>query len=163
MKLSISFLVVVLLLVVGSGSAQTPAKDAETFKVLIKQRTDAQIAFDPSALDKILASDYLEISPTGDPDPRDKVLSFYNPESKPEPGKSSINLDIADYHIRSYGAFAIVIARFNYMIQADGKTLPPRSLRVMVVFRKEKGVWKIASTQYTGIRPSAVQKPAVKG
>jgi hypothetical protein len=31
----------------------------------------------------------------------------------------------------------------------------------MVVFRKDGGTWKIASVQYTGIRPAA-QKPAQK-
>lgn len=161
MKSRILFLLLALLTTIGAVSAQSPARDAETFEALIKQMTDAQIAFDPATLDKILAPDYIEISPTGDPDSREKVLSFYGPENKPEPGKSSINLEITEHSIRSYGIFAVVIARFNYRIEAEGKSLPPRSLRVTVVFRKEKNAWKLTSTQYTGIRIMPAAKPAV--
>jgi len=52
-----------------------------------------------------------------------------------------------------------VIVRLNYTFTSDGKTLPPRSMRAMIVCRKEKGAWKIASAQYTGIRPPQIPPP----
>ena len=118
--------------------------------------TDAQGNYDANGLDKIFTADYIEISPIGEFDPREKVLGFYKPELKPPVDKMSTTLEMTDYSIRNYGKFAIVIARLNYTITSDGKQLPPRSMRVTTVCRKEKGAWKIASAQYTGIRPPMV-------
>jgi ketosteroid isomerase-like protein len=136
-------------------SAQAASKNAAALKSLVKQMTDAQLAYDATALDKLFTSDYIEISPLGEFDPRDKVLGFYKPEMKPDAAKMSASLDINDYSIREYGDSAIVIAKFDYKMSSEGKELPPRSIRAMVICRREKGSWKIASTQYTGIRPPA--------
>ena len=115
--------------------------------------TDAQIAYDPGTLDKIFTSDYIEISPLGEFDPREKVLGFYKPEEKPDASRMSVSLEVTDFSIRNYGSFAVVIAQFNYSTVMEGKPMPPRKLRATIVCRKEKGDWKIASAQYTGIRP----------
>jgi ketosteroid isomerase-like protein len=145
----LSFIFVLIL----SGYAFAKSKDDDSLKALVKQMTDAQSAFDAAALDKILAADYIEISPVGEFDPRDKVLGFYKPELKPPAGKMSATTELAEFSIRNYDKFAVVIVRLNYTIISEGKTLPPRSMRATIVCRKEKGKWKIASTQYTGIRP----------
>ncbi len=116
--------------------------------------TDAQQNYQPDVLDKIFAADYIEISPVGEFDSRDKVLGFYKPEMKPPTGKMSAVTEVTDFSIRNYkGKFAVVILRLNYTIISDGKQLPPRSIRAMIVCRKEKNLWKISSAQYTGIRP----------
>jgi len=49
--------------------------------------------------------------------------------------------------------FAVAIVRLNYAIKVEGKPLPPRSMRATYVMRKDGKTWKIASAQYTGIRP----------
>ncbi len=116
--------------------------------------TDAQTNFQPQILDRILADDYIEISPVGEFDTREKVLGFYKPELKPPSGKMSATVAADEFSIRRYGKFAVVIARLNYLLTDAGKTLPPRRVRVTLVCRKEKTAWKIASVQYTGIRPS---------
>ncbi|MBP9110407.1 MAG: nuclear transport factor 2 family protein, partial [Pyrinomonadaceae bacterium] len=79
--------------------------------------------------------------------------------AKAAAGKMSAKLDVTDFSIRQYDKFAIVISKFTYLLENEGKPLPPRSMRVMTVFRKEKNGWKIASAQYTGIRPAP---PAAK-
>ncbi len=145
--------VFVFLLLLSSVSAFAQSKDDDALKSLVKQMTDAQSNYQPDALDKIFTADYIEISPVGEFDPREKVLGFYKPELKPPADKMSTALETTDYSIRNYGKFAIIIARLNYTITSDGKQLPPRSMRAMIVARKEKGAWKIASAQYTGIRP----------
>ncbi len=160
MKITVFVFHLVLILGTSLAIAQSPNKDEQAVKARIKQVTDAQLAYDAAALDKIFASDYIEISPLGEFDPRDKVLGFYTPETKAAASKLSASLDITDYSIRSYDKFAIVIARFNFAMVNDLKPLPPRSMRVTFVLRKEKGAWMIASAQYTGIRQ--VQPPPPK-
>lgn len=133
--------------------AQTQ-KDEVKLTSLVKQMTDAQMNYQPEALDKIFASDYIEISPVGEFDPREKVLGFYKPEMKPDPSKMTASVEATDFSIRNYDKFAIVITRLNFTRTVAGKTLPPISMRATIVCRKEKGEWKIASVQYTGIRPT---------
>ena len=137
--------------------AQTNKDDAAIQSVVQKLVT-AQTQYDPKTLDAIFTSDYIEISPLGEFDPRDKVLGFYGPDQKPDPTKMTATVEVTDYSIRSYGSFAIAIARFNYSMNSDGKPLPPRSIRATIVLRKDKADWKIASAHYTGIRPTAPQQ-----
>ena len=143
----------IFLILFSSVSVFAQSKTDESLKTLVKKFTDAQQNYQPEVLDKILTADYIEISPVGEFDPREKVLGFYKPELKPPAEKMTARTDVSDFSIRNYGNFAIVIATFNYAITSDGKQLPPRSIRATIVCRKEKNDWKIASAQYTGIRP----------
>lgn len=152
-------IVIFTLLTASIAFTQAPSKDETALKSLIKQMTDAQTAYDAAVLDRIFSSDYIEISPAGEFDPREKVLGFYTPKAKVEAGNANVSLEISEYSVRQYDKFAVVIAKFTYTITAEGKTMPPRSMRATIVFRKEKGEWKIASTQYTGIRPPTLPKP----
>ena len=151
MKFRILFFAFVLFLTSSFAFAQT--KDEDALKSLVKQMTEAQQNYQPDVLDKIFTPDYIEISPAGEFDPREKVLGFYKPELKPPAEKMTATVEATDFSIRVYDKFAVVIARLNYTITSDGKTLPPRSIRATIVCKKEKGAWKIASAQYTGIRP----------
>jgi ketosteroid isomerase-like protein len=130
-------------------------KDQAEVEGVIRSFVLAQTNYDQKALDALFTSDYIEISPLGEFDPRNKVLGFYKPELKPEPAKMSASVDVSELSIRTYRDFAIAIARLNYEMTADGKPLPSRSIRSTVVLKKEKTGWKIASAQYTGIRPPA--------
>ncbi len=145
--------VFIFLLLLSSISAFAQSKDDDALKSLVKQMTDAQQNYDANALDKILTADYIEISPLGEFDPREKVLGFYKPELKPPADKMSAITEATDFSIRVYEKFAVVIVRFNYTITSEGKQLPPRSMRASIFCRKEKSGWKITSAQYTGIRP----------
>ena len=148
MKLKILFF----LLLLSSVSAFAQSKEDEALKSLVKQFTEAQANYKPDLLDKLLTTDYIEISPAGEFDSREKVLGFYKPELKPPAEKMTATAEATDFSIRVYDKFAIVIARLNYTITSEGKPLPPRSMRATFVCRKEKSAWKIASAQYTGIR-----------
>ena len=125
---------------------------------VVQKLVTAQKNYDPKALDALFTTDYIEISPAGEFDPREKVLGFYKPELKPDPLKMTSTVDVTEYSIRSYGNFAIAIARFNYAMSADGKPLPPRSIRATIALKKDNSDWKIVSAQYTGIRATAPQK-----
>ena len=153
------FIIFIFILLLSTFSAFAQSKDDDSLKSLVKQMTDAQINYQPEILDKIFTSDYIEISPVGEFDPRKKVLGFYKPELKPDGGKMSAAIEPTDFSIRLYDKFAIVITRLNYAVTIEGKPAPPRSLRATIVCRKEKGAWKISSAQYTGIRPQQTSKP----
>ena len=137
--------------------AQT-GKDDVAIQAVVQKLVIAQTNYDQKAIDGLLTPDYIEISPLGEVDLRDKVIGFYAADEKPDPAKMSATVDVTEYSIRSYGNFAVAIARFNYTMTAEGKPLPPRSIRATLVLRKDKTQWKIASAQYTGIRPSSPQK-----
>ena len=138
----------VLLCFAVSASGQTKSKDDAALTALVKQMANAQVTYDQAALDRIFTPDYIEISPAGEFDPRAKVLGFYAKKSEVN---ADVTLDVSEFSIRSYGKFAIVIAKLTYI--PDAKAIPPRSIRATFVCRKEKGAWKIASSQYTGVRP----------
>jgi len=132
--------------------AQSSFKDDPAVKAVVRQLIDAQIAYDVKKLDSLFTADYIEISPLGEFDPRAKVLGFYAPDQKP-PATMNISVEDTEYSIRNYGKHAVAIVRLNYAMSADGKPMPPRSIRATFVLQKEKDSWKIASAQYTGIRP----------
>lgn len=138
--------------------AQKVSKDEQAIRSLITKLSDAQRAYDAKTLDQIFTSDYIEISPVGEFDPREKVLGFYKPELKPPADKMTTTVDIDEHSIRTYDKFAVAIVRLTYKITADGKTLPPRQMRLTLALRKERSEWKIASAQYTGIRPTQPPK-----
>jgi uncharacterized protein (TIGR02246 family) len=146
--------VLFLVLILTSLSlAQSTEKDGPVIKAVVRQLIDAQIAYDAKALDKLFTADYIEISPVGEFDPRDKVMGFYTPEAKAQAGPVSVTVEDTEYSIRNYGKYAIAITRLNYSMTAAGKSMPPRSIRATLVLHKEKDSWKIASAQFTGIRP----------
>lgn len=147
-----------LLLLLSSVSVFAQSKEDDALKSLVKQMTDAQANYDAATLDKIFTADYIEISPVGEFDPREKVLGFYKPELKQPAAKMSATTEATEFSIRVYDKFAVIITRLNYTITSEGKPLPPRSMRATIVCKKEKGAWKIASAQYTGIRPSQPAK-----
>lgn len=130
-------------------------QNAETaaLESLIKQHVDAQTSFDRAKLDAITSADYIEISPAGEFDPKAKMLDFYKPEMKPNGIEVSTRLN--EFSTRAYDKFGVVIVRIDYAMTRNGSPLPPRSMRATFACRKEKGVWKIVSAHYTGIRPSA--------
>lgn len=151
-----SVLVTLAAVVCCSAAPQQPKqnKESQELTALVKRMTEAQSKFDPSTLDQIYTSDFIEISPVGEVDPREKTIGFYKPEANPQRDKMSVNVTTDEFLIRRYGNFAVVIARITY---APGESAPsarpPFSIRATLVCRKEKGVWKIASSQYTAIRP----------
>lgn len=127
------------------------SKDEPELMALVRQMTEAQTKFDAATLAKIYTSDFIEISPVGEVDPREKTIGFYKPEAKP-PGDLNVSVTVDEFLIRTYGNIAVVIARVNYA-SVTPSPRPPFSVRATFVCRKEKGVWRIGSSQYTAIRP----------
>ena len=159
MKIKSIFIAIILSLASGVSVSNAQSKDDQALKAVINQLINAQTTYDVKTIDSILTADYIEISPVGEFDPREKVLGFYNADAKAAAAGVTATVEANEHSIRDYGKFAIVIARLNYTIAMDGKPLPPRSIRATYVMKKEKDAWKISSAQYTGIRPPQVPKP----
>ena len=145
-----------------TAAAQNNAKDEAALKSLVDQLTTAQAEYDSAALDRLFTADYIEISPAGEFDPRSKVLTFYTPEWKAKNGGTTVSIEEKYPSIRIYGPTAVVIAEMSYTMSKDGQSRPGPKIMTTIVARKEKGSWKIASAQYTGIRPPAPTKPNEK-
>lgn len=134
---------------------QAQRKDETAIRTAIDTMTTAQVAYDPAALDKLFTADYIEISPAGEFDPRAKVLTFYAPAEKEKLGGVSIEVTEDFRSVRTYGDTAVAIVELTFTMSKDGKAFPPRKMMATAVCRKERGTWKVASVQYTGIRPSS--------
>lgn len=148
------YLIAIILFVMAGGAMAQSGSEAEV-NGLLQKMTDAQTNFKSEELDKILSSDYIEISPIGEFDTREKVLGFYKPEAAGKAPKPKVT--ISEQKTRVYKNFAVSIAKITYIIEVNGKEMPPINMRITYVTRKEKGAWKICSVQYTGIRPPKQQ------
>lgn len=140
--------------------SQNADKNHEALKKAVDNMTTAQANYDAGALDRLFTDDFIEVSPAGEFDPRAKVISFYGSESKAKAGGVQIKIEEDFKSIRVYGNTAVVIAELSYFITQQGKTMPPRKMMITIVGRKSKGNWKIASAQYTGVRPPPPPAPA---
>ena len=155
------YLTILAFLLTSTFLVQAQSKDEAAIRTAIDGMTTAQSAYDAAALDRLFTSDYIEISPVGEFDPRAKVLTFYTPAEKEKSAGVSINVAEDFRSIRVYGDTAISIVELTFTMSKDGKTAPPRKMMATAVLRKERENWKIASMQYTGIRPPAAPPTSV--
>ena len=142
-----------------SATASSAQTESDAAKALIDRMTTAQAAYDPKTLDAIFTADFIEISPAGEFDPRAKVLDFYKPENAAKAAGISVTVDEDLRSARFYGDTAVVIAELTFNMNRNGTAMPARKMMLTAVLRKEKKEWKIASAQYTAVRPPA---PAAK-
>ncbi|AQR75717.1 hypothetical protein BXU08_06565 [Sphingomonas sp. LM7] len=134
----------------ATHARQDPAAQ-EALVRLVGDFVRAQQSFDVPRLTALTAPDYLEISPVGEVDSREKMLGFYAPDKK----SNAPAVEIVEPVVRMFGDTAIVIARLAYTVQVPGQSPRVMALRASFVARREGGSWKLVSAQYTGIRPVA--------
>jgi ketosteroid isomerase-like protein len=96
----------------------------------------------------ITADNYIEISPLGEVDSREKMLSFYDADKRG--AAPAIRID--EPSVRTFDQSAIVNARLTYDIGAQGQTRSV-AMRASYVARRQEGKWQLVSSQYTPIRP----------
>lgn len=160
MTFTFKCLTILALFLTSTYVVQSQSKDETAIRAAIDAMTTAQAAYDAAALDRLFTSDYIEISPVGEFDPRAEVLTFYTPAEKDK--AAGVNVDVAEdfRSVRIYRDTAVAIVELTFMMTKDGKDFPARKMMATVVCRKERGDWKIASAQYTVIRPPASQQTA---
>lgn len=154
---NVIFLSFAVLFISVTGFAQN-AKNEEVIAV-IKKAVAAQETYDPATLEKIYASDYVEISPKGEIDPREKAIGFYKVEDVEKAKARTPRYILDEFQVRHYGKFALIISRFSIGMKTDTNKPPSAVGLVLYALRKEKGDWKIYSAQFTPFPPP---KPATK-
>lgn len=128
------------------------AKDEEVIAVA-KKAAQAQENYDPATLEKVYASDYIEISPKGEIDERAKAIGFYKVEDAEKAKAKAPRYVLDDFKVRHYGKYAMVITRFSFGSKTDAAQKPMPVGLVLYALRKEKGEWKIYSAQFTPFPP----------
>lgn len=129
---------------------QSQKKSEEELTNLIKQFVETQRTFDAESMSKLLAPDYVEVSPAGEVDEREKVLGFYSPAAKAASGAPS-SIECDQFNVREYSDYASVIVRQKF-VSSNAANSRPIYMRASFLCRKEQGRWVISSAQYTGIR-----------
>jgi ketosteroid isomerase-like protein len=130
------------------AAAAHAAPDESQLAALVQRHAQAQNSFDQAALTATTAEDYVEISPVGEVDSREKMLSFYAPEQK----RPAPPLQVDEIVVRQSGDTALISARLSYTVNQDGASRS-FALRGGYVARLTDQQWKLVSAQYTGIRP----------
>ncbi len=151
--LSATFVALILLL--GGFIMYTQAIAAEIpsnpLTELVRSHAEAQRNFDQARLQLLTADDYIEVSPVGELDSRETMLSFYAPDQR----RPAPTVQVETPVVRRVGAqddMALVVAKLVYTMDADGQS---RSFAMMAsyVAQKKGNQWKLLSAHYTGIRP----------
>lgn len=146
MKNAILFSVLIVLL---SVSAFAQSKKDEEVIAVAKRAAMAQENYDPATLEQIYASDYIEISPKGEIDMRDKAIGFYKVDDVAAAKAKTPKYILDEFQVRNYKDHAIVISRFSIGSKTDTERKPTAVGLVLYSLRKEKNAWKIYSAQFT--------------
>lgn len=140
-----------------SAFSQSKA-DQKVISVAI-QAVTGQENYDPATLEKIYASDYIEISPKGEIDVRDKAIGFYKVDDVESAKLKTPRYILDEFNVRRYKDNAIVITRFSVGSKTDKERKPTAVGLAVYCLRREKGVWKIFSSQFTPFPPPARPHP----
>jgi ketosteroid isomerase-like protein len=129
-------------------AGQAAVDPAKPVNDLVQRFTEAQQKMDVPALKALTAENYVEVSPLGEVDMREKMLTFYVRDEKQVPPAMTVE----DITTRLLGDTAVVVAKVSYtsVIEGQSRTF---SLRSTFVAEKLGGVWKLVSAHYTPIRP----------
>lgn len=100
----------------STGAACAAPADTELV-ALVQRYAEAQSNFDQAAIRAATDEQFVEISPVGEVDSREKVLSFYAPDQK-RPGPQ---LQSDESAVRVFGDTAVVSVRMNYSMNQGGK------------------------------------------
>lgn len=124
-------------------SAQEANADSAAVAELVHKFGEAQRNPDPVALRDLTSTQFVEISPLGDIDPREKMIGFYIKD----PARIPPQVTIDEQTVRVFGDSAIVNLRLTMNVNGQA-----RSLRSSYVAHKEGAEWKMVSAQHTPMR-----------
>lgn len=146
-------LLVCSLVILFTFSAFSQNKQNDEVIAVAKQAVTAQENYDPATLEKIYASDYVEISPKGEIDEREKAIGFYKVDDVEKAKARTPRYILDEFKVRHYKNFAMVISKFSIGFKNDTTKAPSPVGLVLYALRKEKGHWKIYSAQFTPFPP----------
>lgn len=124
------------------------ANDAHTPEDAANRYLAAEAQFDQQALQRLLATDFVEISPAGEVDERDRVLSFYTADKK----VAAPTMQVEPFKARQHGDSAVLTTHISFQMQEQ-----QRVLTAGIVAKRSGAGWQLLSAQYTAIRPRPAQ------
>ena len=124
------------------------ADDQADVLSLVRQHVAAQTSFDVPTLAALTADNYVEVSPLGEVDTREKMLAFYAPEKK----TAAPVITVEEPLVRVSGDTAVLIGKLAISVNAGGQQRQ-MAMRASYVAIKQGPAWKLMSVQYTGIAP----------
>jgi hypothetical protein len=134
----------------GAGPAhrlQTLRFDDEAdIRSAIEQFLRAEREYDRASLEKLTAAAYVEVSPLGETDPRDRFLGFYDAAQK----QDAPTMRIAYEHVNIFGTTAAVLVTLSY--DFAGRS---RQVRASYVLHRYTSGWKFVAAQFTGVQTKA--------
>jgi hypothetical protein len=133
----------------GAHAAPPETSSAESASLvsLATAFIEAQTHFNLPALRALTSEQFVEISPLGDVDPREKMLGFYVRDTPP-PLPPVVQIE--EPQVRVFGDSAIVTVKLSLIVNGQ-----PRNMRDNFVAHKEGAQWKLMSVQHTPMRPPA--------
>lgn len=145
-----------MVLVTLGGGAQAPRSPAPADEVTAQTRRyfTAVMRNDAVDLEKLLAADYVEVSPLGQVDKRAQVIGFYAVAGRAQTGQPSELTDVVvdDLVVNVYGDVAVVVAGESFKMSVAGKPVA-RAMRSTLVWNKRPGGWLLVASHHTAIRP----------
>lgn len=144
------------LVVVGLPAArgQDAPKGGEpggALKTLEETWGSAIVKRDLTAIDRILADDFVLTTPEGRLASKAQILQ--NLRSPSDPSFVIKGVDLDKYKIRVFGDSAVVSSRFTLKVQAEGRIVET-PFRHTDVFIKRRGGWQCVARHATRIRQS---------
>jgi hypothetical protein len=135
----------------------TPTAQADTGLVaLVSDFVEAERAYDQTKIAGLVTADYAEVSPLGDLDLHDAFLGFYAADKK----QAVPAMKLSEPLVRQFGDAASIIVRIAFDRPGpEGQPARSVSMRASFLAVRSGGSWKIASAQYTPMRPPALAKP----
>ena len=132
-----------------TGSAQSAAAGSQAaVQQAVKDFLAAEQAFNPKALEALVAPTYFEISPVGEFDDHDRFLGFYAPANRVEYPPMTITEE--EVRLASTGDTAVDSLLITYQMKSPDGT--PRVNAIRAVFtleRESRGRWRLLCTAYT--------------
>lgn len=134
----------------SAPALSAPASVDAALARLVDGFVDAQRRYDPRVLSELTTPDYVEVSPVGDVDTREEMLSFYAPEKmRPAPV-----ITVSERMVRSQGKEAIILAKLSTAVPTPSGGTRSIDMRATYVARRVGSSWRLASAQFTPIRSS---------
>jgi len=130
------------------GQAQSATREQggnteQTIRQLDHERIRAQISADAVALDRLYATDFLGVGPSGTVRTKAQVIEDFTS------GKLTFQaITTDDVRVRLYGDTAVETGRSTMNGQDKGKPVP-RDTRFTRVWVKQEGRWRLVANHYS--------------
>lgn len=145
MKLTRLIILCVISSVAACSSAPISVASAKSdVAALAKAYVSAQASFDQATIRKITGTEFVEVSPKGEVDERDAVISFYDPEKR----SAAPPFSVENQKVRVNGDIAVITQTLIF-------GTPPRSMSLTqaLTATRVNGKWLLQSSQTTPLPP----------